>query len=328
MRQSKIDVPVLIIFFNRPSTLQKVFDAVKEAAPSTLLLWQDGPREGNDNDVKGIEECRNIVENIDWDCKVYKNYHEKNFGCDPSTFYSHKWAFSLVEKCIILEDDLVPSQSFFPYCKELLDKYEFDERINHICGLNLLDDFEKCPYDYMFSINGTGVWGSWQRVAKGWDETYSFLHDEYAMKNLRRRVGKRFFDTVYKVGLNRESIGKSYWETILGFDCLLNNRLAIVPKKNMVSNIGTTEGSTHSNTKLHLLPKKIVKTFNMKQHEISFPLKHPKYVVPDYDFMDQLWDLMCLGQPSKAMYYRVRHVVMMLLHGEFGMLKDTIRKKL
>ena len=44
-------------------------------------------------------------------------------GCDPSTFYSHKWAFSIVDKCIILEDDLVVSQSFFPFCKELLDRY-------------------------------------------------------------------------------------------------------------------------------------------------------------------------------------------------------------
>ena len=121
---AKIDVPVLLIFFARPETFEKVFESVRQARPSTLLLWQDGPREGREDDVIGVQRCREIAENIDWECTVYKKYNEKNFGCDPSTFYSHKWAFSLVDKCIILEDDRIPAQSFYPYCKYLLDKYK------------------------------------------------------------------------------------------------------------------------------------------------------------------------------------------------------------
>ena len=52
--------------------------------------------------VIGIEKCRKIVENIDWDCKVYTNYHEENMGCDPSTFLAQKWAFSIVDKANFL----------------------------------------------------------------------------------------------------------------------------------------------------------------------------------------------------------------------------------
>ena len=123
MKPWNIDVAVLIIFFVRDDTLKKVFESVKAARPSKLLLWQDGPRENRPDDIQGIQKCRKIVEDIDWDCEVYKNYHDQNMGCDPSTFYADKWAFSLVDKCIILEDDQAPVQSFYPYCKELLDKY-------------------------------------------------------------------------------------------------------------------------------------------------------------------------------------------------------------
>ena len=42
----------------------------------------------------------------------------------PETMEAQKWAFSIVDKCIVLEDDDVPSQSFFPFCKEMLDRYE------------------------------------------------------------------------------------------------------------------------------------------------------------------------------------------------------------
>ena len=115
MKTYKIDVPVLIIFFVRDEVLQKVFDSVRQARPSTLLLWQDGPRKDVPSDYEGIERCRKIVENIDWDCQVYTNYHTENMGCDPSTFLAQKWAFSIVDKCIIMEDDRVPSQSFYMF---------------------------------------------------------------------------------------------------------------------------------------------------------------------------------------------------------------------
>ena len=41
---AKIDVAVLMLFFNRPDNFQKVFDEVKKARPAQLFLYQDGAR--------------------------------------------------------------------------------------------------------------------------------------------------------------------------------------------------------------------------------------------------------------------------------------------
>ncbi len=323
----KIDVPVLLIFFARPDTLEKVFESIKEARPSTLLLWQDGPRENRPDDIENIEKCRKIVEDIDWDCEVYKRYNEKNYGCDPSTFYAHKWAFSIVDKCIVLEDDFLVSQSFFPYCKELLDKYEYDERINHICGFNLLGVSEHCPNDYLFSHNGSGAWASWKRVADGWDETYSFLKDEYAMSNLRKKYGKKF-DIWYNNACRHQSTGKAFWESILGFDCMLNNRYAIIPKNNLVSNIGLTYGSTHSNTEIHLLTKKEQTIFNNPINELDFPIKHPKYIVPDYQYMYELDLLYANGHPFIKFYRKCSYLFKCIRYGKMDLILGSIRRKL
>lgn len=323
----KIDVPVLLIFFARPDTLEKVFESVREARPSTLLLWQDGPRENRPDDIENIKKCRDIVENIDWDCTVYKMYNEKNYGCDPSTFYSHKWAFSLVDKCIVLEDDFLVDQSFFPYCKELLDKYENDERINHICGFNLLGEAKNCPYDYLFSFNGSGAWASWKRVADGWDETYSFLQNEYLMKNLRKKYGKQF-DTWYLKAQKRQKEGKAYWESILGFDCILNNRYAIIPKKNLVSNIGLTYGSTHSNTEKKLLTKKQQSIFDNPFYEINFPMKHPPYVVPDFQYMEDLNKLMGKGHPLIRAGRKVSYLFKCIRYGKLNLILASLKRKI
>jgi len=134
MKPYKTDVAVLLLFFNRPDTFSQVFEQVRLARPSKLFLYQDGPR--GEKDLAGIKACRKIAENIDWQCEVHRKYQEKNYGCDPSEYIAQTWAFSVVDKCIVLEDDDVPSQSFFPFCKEMLDRYENDKRITMISGFN------------------------------------------------------------------------------------------------------------------------------------------------------------------------------------------------
>ncbi|MBQ5681048.1 MAG: hemolysin activation protein, partial [Bacteroidaceae bacterium] len=41
MKPYLIDIPVLILFFNRPQQLSQVFDQVRKARPSQLFLYQD-----------------------------------------------------------------------------------------------------------------------------------------------------------------------------------------------------------------------------------------------------------------------------------------------
>lgn len=324
---SKVDVPVLITFFARPDTLQKVFDSVKEARPSTILLWQDGPRKGRQDDVENIKKCRDIVENIDWECTVYKNYHEENMGCDPSTFLAQKWAFSLVDKCIILEDDRVPCQSFYPYCKELLDRYEFDERINHICGTNLLEVNEDCDADYFFSTAGSTSWASWRRVAEKWDEEYSYLDKPYAMKCLRSIKKKEEFETIYKHAVKHRQEGKQYWESILGMGSVLYNRLAIIPKKNMIVDLGLTENSTHAVANKNLLPKFAQKMFYMKSYDVTFPLKHPEYIIADLDYYHKILYNAGNGRPIVRFFRKVEYALRCIYYGEFNRIFKKLKRK-
>ena len=72
MKPALVDVPVLILFFNRPQQLSQVFEQVKKARPSRLFLYQDGAR--NEHDLPGIKACREIVSQIDWECEVERFY--------------------------------------------------------------------------------------------------------------------------------------------------------------------------------------------------------------------------------------------------------------
>ena len=115
-----MNISVLILFFNRPEKLAALFAEVRKAQPARLFLYQDGAR--GEQDKAGIEACRKVVEEIDWPCEVHRLYQDKNYGCDPSNFMAQRWAFSLTDKCIVFEDDDIPSQSFFTFCKDMLDR--------------------------------------------------------------------------------------------------------------------------------------------------------------------------------------------------------------
>ena len=325
----KIDVPVLLIFFNRPGCFRQVFEQVKLARPRKLFLYQDGAREGNEKDAACVQKCREIVSDIDWDCEVHTLFQEKNFGCDPSEYIAQKWAFSHVDKCIILEDDDVPSQSFFPYCKELLDKYENDERINMICGMNNLETVDS-PYSYLFTYTGS-IWGwaSWKRVIDKWESDYAFLDPGYDRDKL--------FDTLRMRGMfpekkmatwqaNRDS-GVEHYETILGLGQYCNTGLNIVPTKNMIHNVGNTpEGGTHSTNGIETIPKGLRKIYTMPTYEIEFPLKHPKYVIEDIDFQKKLNRLMGTGRPLVQFYRKIEKTFLIFKHEGIGAMFKKVKK--
>jgi hypothetical protein len=297
---AKVDVAVLVLFFNRPDMLAKLFKQIKQARPSRLLFYQDGPR--SEADTERMMLCRAVVDDsqIDWQCTVHRNYQEQNYGCDPSNYLSVKWAFSLYDKCIKFEDDDCPSLSFFPFCKEMLDRYENDQRISIITGLNYDEVTPDMPYDYFFtttfSING---WASWRRVVDLWDdEKYSFLDDTYDMHQLEELIKERKYQKDFiRFCEYHRSLGKAYYETIFHASMFFNSGMSIIPRVNMISNVGATEEGTHYSGTNDTMPSGLRRIFTMPCHELQFPLRHPKYVIENVEYKRRAFRTLGWGHP-------------------------------
>lgn len=324
MNPPLVDVAVLILFFNRPEPLAQVFEQVRKARPARLFLYQDGAR--GERDRAGIEACRQIVSQIDWDCEVHRWYQERNFGCDPSEYLSQKWAFSVVDKCIVLEDDDVPSVSFFRFCKEMLDKYEHDERISMIAGFNPCETTEGISSDYFFaSTFSIWGWASWRRVVDQWDEHYSFLDDAENMRLLRNLIATRRYrnDFIYMCRRHREH-GKPYYETIFHASILFNSGLSIVPTRNMINNLGATAESTHFRGSIHTLPRGYRRIFTMRRFDVQFPLRHPRYVIENTAYKEQVYRIMGWRHPWIKVARSLEELFLNLRYGNFGIIRDAV----
>jgi len=327
---ANIDVAVLLLFFTRSDTFRQVFREVRKARPSQLFLYQDGPRD--EHDLPGIEACRQIVadDQIDWECEVHRQYLEKNQGCDPSGFLSHQWAFSLAGKVIVLEDDVVPSQSFFTFCKEMLDRYEHDERISMVCGFNTDEVTTDVTADYFFtSFQSIWGWASWRRVAQRCEADYAFMHDAASLQQLKAVARQRGYrSNMLKMFSDHSQSGKAYFETIYWADLILNSGLCIMPTKNLVNNVGLTTGSTHFSAELQTMPHRLRRIFTMPRYELDFPLRHPRYVVDHVAYKERRYKVLGWNHPWTKVGYSLEELWLNVKTGHFSHITTALSRRI
>lgn len=287
----QLKTPVALIFFTRPDTFEKVFEQVRKARPKKLFLIQDGARENRPDDVEKINECRKIAENIDWECEVYKNYSDVNLGCGVRPSSGISWVFEHVEKAIILEDDCVPCDTFFDYCEQMLDKYENDERISYISGLNHFAEWDCGKYSYFFTKTGA-IWGwaTWKRAWKKYDYRANMIKDEYLSKILKYQFAHKYAgEQRVKEWINvskekEEDKELSFWDSQWGIEKYSQNQLVIVPKYNQISNIGVGVASSHAQNRSETQFKKYKTFFHIPTKMLEFPFTHPEFCVCDIEY--------------------------------------------
>lgn len=271
---SKPTSPVLFIIFNRPDTTFEVFNQIRKYKPSKLFIASDGPRAQKNGEKNIIESMRKkLLSLVDWDCKVKTLFRKENLGCKYAVSGAIDWFFDHVESGIILEDDCVPSLSFFRFSEEMLELYKDDERIMQVSGLNL-EESSTVDNSYFFSdFFSAWGWATWRRAWKKYDvkmRQYKNIMDDYGLlKNIIRERNFKKTRKIYDLTFN----GKiDTWDYQWIFCCDINSALCIVPHKNMIRNIGFQANATHTRTHNPRLNK--LKVFN-----VAFPLKHEELII-------------------------------------------------
>lgn len=242
--------PVVFLIFRRPDLTARVFEAVRQAQPTKLLVVADGPR--NKEDIELCQQAQAVTENIDWNCEVLRNYSEVNLGCRERVSSGITWAFEHVEEAIILEDDCLPHPSFFVYCSNLLDYYRHDERILVISGNNFQDGCWRGDGSYYFSrYNHCWGWATWRRAWQNYDgelRGWPILKESGLLRSifenpLEQQYWSQIWDTLYTQNQ------PDTWDYRWTFTCMSNGGLTVLPNTNLVSNIGFGSDATHTTQK-------------------------------------------------------------------------------
>src|SRR5688572_947806 len=280
MAQSTTDVPVLFMVFNRPDTTQKVFEAIRREKPKRLFIAADGPRPNKPGEVEKCEEVRKLATAVDWECEVKTLFRSENLGCGRAPAGAITWFFEQVEEGIILEDDCLPSHEFFMFCAELLERYRHDARVMEIGGNNLLDTTDRLPADYSYYFSHHNMiwgWATWRRAWKVYDfemSLYKKVRDtEFLECCFNNDHELNYFKYIFDKTISTVNT-VSWWDYQWEFLRRINSGLTIVPQKNLVLNLGLGSNATHTVDSKG-------PGFDLKFESLTFPLKHPEFVLAD-----------------------------------------------
>ena len=284
---SSLKTPVLFLIFKRIDTTKQVFEQIRKAKPPELYIAADGPRENIEGEVEKCKAVREYVLNsIDWDCKVKTLFREKNLGCGKAVSQAITWFFEQEEKGIILEDDILPSLSFFLFCEELLEKYKNDIRIWHIGGCNFQDGIIRGDGDYYFSaLNHIWGWASWADRWKHYDFELNNIDDDRFIENYWKGFVLKYWKKIFWKMKNKEI---DTWDYQWTFTIWFNNGLVILPNVNMITNIGWIDARSGITVPDKNMSKK---RYEIKLDELMHPKKIDRDVSADYYVMKNSYGL-------------------------------------
>jgi hypothetical protein len=300
--------PVAFLIFNRPETTEQVFAAIARARPPKLLIVADGPRADRAGEAKKCAAARAIAERVDWECEVLTNYSGTNLGCKNRIASGLDWVFENVEEAIILEDDCVPNQSFFSFCENLLDHHRTNKRVMMISGFNQLGTTSLVGQESYFYSRHFAIWGwaTWRRAWQTYDVAIRQWRTTLSVEDLARELPNRLhsvserlitrsmvrgfaalFDRVQRGELNT-------WDYQWAFNCLFHDGLSVVPRVNLVRNIGIV--GTHS-AQLSTIHK-------LQVAELTTPLVHPTIMQSNVEYD---WNVYRAPSGGSAFVTLLRH---------------------
>lgn len=265
-----LEAPVVLFVYNRPDTTIRVLEKIRECKPMQLIIVADGPK--NEQEEQAVYETRALFEAIDWDCKLICRYSEINQGCAKSIASGLDFVFEKYENAIILEDDCVPSPSFFKFCNDLLVRYS-NSSVMHISGNNLLQNLD-IENSYFFTTCAFPPWG-WATWKRAWQKYKAVITDWEAKASQFENQG--LFIKNENPLWNRAIIANTKkgdtWDHQWAIALWENSGLAINPKNNLVSNIGFDNRAIHTRGNSEFA--------NMPAETLPLNLKHPEFVKVD-----------------------------------------------
>ncbi|MDA9986292.1 glycosyltransferase family 2 protein [bacterium] len=324
-------LPVVLFVFRRVHTLEAISESIKKYNPPIIYVYGDGPRtESESIEVIAVQvEIKRLFDGMN----VIYDFSEGNRGVKENIGGGALKTFAKEESAIFLEDDNLPSESFFKYCEDLIYSYAYDDDVLWICGTNYLGNkYENRNESYFFTKQLLPCgWASWrQKFVKYYDlnlkslneSSMAVVRDNYKNKSLMRQEIQSMYQT--QLTINKNDTLAS-WDRQMNFSVRFHDKLGIMPKVNLIKNIGADHFSVHGGTNIE---KEMTSRFcEVENGSLQFPLSHPKSKVIDSVIENEVCNIILMPLRVRFMKRVARILKRILLIDPNASFMDYIKNR-
>jgi hypothetical protein len=272
-----MNVPVLVIAFNRSSTLRVLLDRLLSVGASDVYFAIDGPRPGRPDDVAKVEAVKRAIQDTFNPDDGHFLVQSKNLGIRRGPPAAISWFFSMVELGVILEDDCIPGDDFFPFMAWALERYKNEDRVKMIAGFNR---FGRIPGPESFRfIKSAMIWGwaSWRRAWVDYDPEFIRWGTPEDRRKLDRWLGSFPVRDYWREAMAMVSRGQLItWDTAWCWTIFNQQGLVVLPSVSLIQNIGFGSDATNTNSNGTVDERSLIMPTSLPP-----PYREPKRMMPD-----------------------------------------------
>lgn len=241
------ELGALIVGYQRLAGIQKNMDLCVQNGIKNIYVSIDYPKITDNLSIRRHNEIIHYLHKklLDGEINLFYRVAHKNVGSAINVITSCDWFFENNIFGVILEDDCIPNESFFHFVRENQRDLELDGRIWLISGTQFV------PREIIAStrvlVKYPQIWG-WATTNSKWAEirgTYFGVGEKTWPSDIDSKE-KAFWEA----GEIRARKGYvDAWDIILAATMLKRQKYALVSNRNLVTNIGVDDVSTHTKKK-------------------------------------------------------------------------------
>jgi hypothetical protein len=292
--------------YNRPELIEKTLRKFSNFDFDKLIIFLNGPVDQKDEfkTERTLSEVKKILKNKK---NVELNVNKKNKNINLQFFDSLNYVFNKYEAAVVLEDDAIPSETFYNFCKTIINFHKKDDKVAAISGTNYLNIKISEDYYYTKYFFPWG-WASWRRFWKSISikkndiqhfqnsKKYNMIFSNSVEKNYWRNI---FYDKNFDIP----------WDNYVFMNIIQQGKFTVIPKHNLIHNIGVGHKSSHYQSDYDT---RLIK----KNFEIKKIIKINKNIFSNIDVDNQIFNIAYNGERmainnnlSKLFFYYSKNFV-------------------
>ena len=232
------NAPVAIFCYKRLEHLKKAIRALQdnpESQSTELFIFADGAK--SLNEYHAVNAVRAFIKTIKGFKKITIHESDYNMGLSQSIIQGITYVLDSFDRIIVLEDDMIVSDSFLCFMNSALQYYVGETKVGCIHGYSypIKGDL---PEFYFLKGGDCWGWATWRDRWELFNEDGNKLYTELKNRDLFSDFD---FNGAYPFSrMLRDQIfgANDSWAIRWHASLYLENRLTLYPKHSFVSNIG------------------------------------------------------------------------------------------
>ena len=237
--------PVLIIGYKRTANIEQIIDFCDFLNIPRIFLYLDGIHSG---DAIATASRRTLLERLearkDGKTEIVLRASPENRGCAVSVLEAVTWALESSESIAVLEDDCLPTKSFFDFVSDAEEIFKRSSDLWIICGTQFapisrtMEKSFRSPYAL--------TWG-WFTTREKWTEIKDCIGNIFRSALLDSFFSISPSTCFWSAGARRALLGYTdVWDTILLYCMHKKLKASLLPGSTFVRNIGNDEFALHT----------------------------------------------------------------------------------